>query len=65
MVTVERVYYQCTKAIIRSKLWDPSQHVDRKTLPTTGTMLAAITKGRLGGEEHDRTQMERTMARLY
>ena len=65
VVAVERVYYQCTKAIIRSKLWDPAQHVDRKTLPTTGTMLAAITKGRLGGEEHDRTQMERTLARLY
>jgi PPOX class probable FMN-dependent enzyme len=65
VVAVERVYYQCTKAIIRSKLWDASQHIDRKTLPTTGTMLAAITQGRLGGEEHDRTQMERTMARLY
>ena len=65
VVAVERVYYQCTKAIIRSKLWDPAQHVDRKTLPTTGTMLAAITNGRLGGEEHDRTQMERTLARLY
>src|SRR5438445_485300 len=35
VVTVERVYYQCTKAIIRSKLWDPSRHVDRKSLPST------------------------------
>src|SRR5437667_1968212 len=50
VVTVERVYYQCTKAIIRSRLWDASRHVDRKSLPTTGTMLAAITAGRLGGE---------------
>src|SRR5262245_58981151 len=65
VVTVERVYYQCTKAIIRSKLWDPSRHVDRKTLPTAGTIMAALTNGRLGGAEHDRTQMERTMARLY
>src|SRR5476649_1782345 len=29
VVTVERVYYQCTKAIIRSKLWDVSRHLDR------------------------------------
>jgi PPOX class probable FMN-dependent enzyme len=65
VVAVERVYYQCTKAIIRSKLWDPAQHVDRKSLPTTGTIVAALTDGRLGGAEHDRTQMERTMAKLY
>ena len=65
VVTVERVYYQCTKAIIRSKLWDPAHHVDRKRLPTTGTIVAALTDGRLGGAEHDRTQLERTLARLY
>jgi PPOX class probable FMN-dependent enzyme len=65
VVTVEKVYYQCTKAIIRSKLWDPERHVDRKTLPTTGTILAALTGGRLGGEEHDRGQHERTMSKLY
>ena len=65
VVTVERAYYQCTKAIIRSKLWDAARHVDRKSLPSTGTIMAAITGGRLGGEEHDRTQHERTMSRLY
>src|ERR1700719_803527 len=43
VVTVERVFYQCTKAIVRSKLWDPAHHVDRRSLPTTGTILAAHT----------------------
>jgi PPOX class probable FMN-dependent enzyme len=65
VVTVERVFYQCTKAIVRSKLWDPARHVDRKSLPTTGAILAVHTAGRLGGEEHDRGQLERTMAKLY
>ena len=65
VVAVERVYYQCTKAIIRSKLWDPARHVDRKSLPTTGTIIAAVTGGQLGGEEHDRGHHERTMAKLY
>jgi uncharacterized protein len=65
VVTVERVFYQCTKAIVRSKLWDPARHVDRKSLPTTGTILAALTAGRLGGDAHDRGQLERTMAKLY
>src|SRR6202045_2323717 len=65
VVTVERVFYQCTKAIVRSKLWDPARHVDRKGLPSTGTILAALTAGRLGGDAHDRGQLERTMAKLY
>jgi uncharacterized protein len=65
VITVERVFYQCTKAIVRSKLWDPARHVDRKSLPTTGAILAAQTGGRLGGDEHDRGQLERTMAKLY
>ncbi len=65
VITVERVFYQCTKAIVRSKLWDPARHVDRARLPTTGTILAAQTAGRLGGAAHDRGQLERTMAKLY
>jgi PPOX class probable FMN-dependent enzyme len=65
VIAVEHVFYQCTKAIIRSKLWDPTHQVDRRTLPTTGAILAAQTHGRLGGAEHDRGQLERTMAKLY
>jgi PPOX class probable FMN-dependent enzyme len=65
VITVEQVFYQCTKAIVRSKLWDPARRVDRKILPTAGTILAALTAGRLGGEEHDRGHVERTMAKLY
>ena len=59
VVTVERIYYQCAKAIVRSKLWDASRHVDRKSLPSAGTILADLTGGKLGGPEHDRTAPER------
>jgi uncharacterized protein len=65
VVTVERVYYQCAKAIVRSKLWDPATQVDRKTLPTPGTILAGITKGEMGGPEHDRTAPQRLEATIY
>jgi hypothetical protein len=50
---------------VRSKLWDPARHVERASLPTTGAILSAHTSGRLGGAEHDRGQLERTMAKLY
>jgi len=65
VVAVEHVFYQCTKAIVRSQLWDPARHVDRKTLPTAGTILAGVTAGRLGGAEHDKGHAERTLAKLY
>jgi PPOX class probable FMN-dependent enzyme len=65
VVTVERAYFQCTKAIIRSKLWDPSTQVDRKTLPTPGSILAEVTDGKLGGPEHDRLAPARIKETIY
>ena len=65
VVSVERVYFQCSKAIIRSKLWDPASLVDRKSLPSNGTILAAITEGREGGEEYDKAYPERLRQTIY
>jgi uncharacterized protein len=65
VVTVERAYFQCTKAIIRSKLWDPATQVDRKTLPTPGSILAELTGGKMGGPEHDRLAPERIKQTIY
>src|SRR5215831_15231297 len=65
VVSVDRVFYQCSKAIVRSKLWDPSRHIDRKSLPSNGTILAELTEGRLGGEAHDREAPARLKATLY
>ena len=65
VVAVERVFYQCTKAIVRSKLWDSSGHIDRKSLPSAGTILAEISGGKIGGPEHDRAQPQRIKEMLY
>jgi PPOX class probable FMN-dependent enzyme len=65
VITVDRVYFQCAKAIVRSKLWDPAARVDRRTLPTSGSVLARISKGEIGGPEHDRTAPDRLKATLY
>ena len=65
VVAVDRIYYQCAKAIVRSKLWDASRHVERKSLPSAGTILADLTGGKLGGPEHDRTAPERLKATIY
>jgi len=65
VVRVERVYFQCPKAIVRSDLWNPAKHIDRRSLPSTGAILADITSGRVGGEEYDRAYPERLRATLY
>jgi PPOX class probable FMN-dependent enzyme len=65
VVTVEKAYFQCTKAIIRSKLWDPKSIVDRKTLPTPGSILAELTDGKMGGPEHDRLAPARVKETIY
>jgi PPOX class probable FMN-dependent enzyme len=65
VVTVDRVYFQCPMAIVRSKLWEAATQVDRKSLPSSGTILAHISNGAIGGPEHDRTAPERLKATIY
>jgi uncharacterized protein len=65
VVSVERAYFQCAKAIVRSKLWDPQTRIDRASLPTSGSILAHISGGKIGGPEHDRAAPERMKATIY
>jgi len=65
VISVEQVFFQCAKALVRSKLWDASLHVERSTLPTAGKILAEISSGTLGGDEHDRLAPARMMQTIY
>ena len=65
VVTVGSIYYQCPKALVRSKLWDPESIVPRDQLPTTGTILNAITEGEIDGGEYDRAYPQRIKDTIY
>jgi PPOX class probable FMN-dependent enzyme len=39
VLEVERAYFQCSKAVMRSGLWDPEQRVDRSTFPPFSQVL--------------------------
>jgi uncharacterized protein len=65
IVHIESIYFHCSKAIVRSKLWDPATQIDRKSLPSTGTIIAELSQGKLGGEKYDREAPERIKAQLY
>jgi uncharacterized protein len=65
VVRAERVYFQCPKALVRSELWNPEKQISRKSLPSTGTILADITAGTVGGEQYDRDYPERLRTTIY
>jgi PPOX class probable FMN-dependent enzyme len=65
VITIERIYFHCSKAIVRSKLWEPSAQVDRRSLPSTGEMVAELTAGKFGGSDYDREAPARIQAELY
>ena len=44
LISVTKVYAHCGKSMIRSHLWDPSQHVPRGELPTLGEMIQDQTE---------------------
>lgn len=59
------VYFQCGRAIVRSKLWDPETQVDPKTLPTPGQVLAELSNGSVGGADYDAKWQGRAMETLW
>jgi PPOX class probable FMN-dependent enzyme len=65
IVHVVSAYFHCTKAIMRSKLWDPKTQIARNSLPSTGTIIAAMTDGEHGGDQYDREAPERHKSQLY
>jgi len=65
VMTVETVYFQCARAVVRADLWNPERHVDPKTLPSAGTMLAETSEGRVGGAEYDKAWPARAKMSLW
>lgn len=64
-VTAERVYFQCAKALIRSRLWSADAQVPRSALPTSGEILAAISDNAIDAAEYDRTYPDRIRQTIY
>ena len=59
LVEIEEAYTQCSKALIRSDLWNPELHVDRKQLPSSGEILRAVREDDFDSDQYDRERAER------
>lgn len=65
VVKVERVYTQCSKALVRSRLWDPATQIARSELPSMGEIVQAITRGEIDGKAYDADYPERLKQTIY
>ncbi len=59
LVEIDEAYTQCSKALIRSDLWNPEQHVDRSELPSSGEIFRSLKDDDFDAEEYDRARAER------
>jgi uncharacterized protein len=65
VMTVDEVYFQCARAIVRADLWNPDKRIDPKSLPTPGQILASMSENTVGGETYDREWPERARKTMW
>ncbi|PWK69900.1 pyridoxamine 5'-phosphate oxidase family protein [Aminobacter sp. AP02] len=65
VIDVDAVYFQCARAIVRSELWNPERHVDPKSLPTPGQLLAVTSRESIDGDAYDREWPERARKSMW
>ncbi|HUY58484.1 MAG TPA: MSMEG_1061 family FMN-dependent PPOX-type flavoprotein [Solirubrobacteraceae bacterium] len=59
LIAIEQAYTQCSKASIRSDVWNPDKHIERSALPSSGAILRSLTSPDFDADEHDRERAER------
>ncbi len=64
LVDIDEAYTQCSKAFLRSHLWDPQRHVDPATMPTGGAVHRAIQGEQFDAEGYDEERQERYRQRV-
>ena len=65
VLSIDELYFQCARAIIRAELWNPARHIDPASLPSPGEILAAMTQDQVGGEAYDQAWPERARQTMW
>jgi PPOX class probable FMN-dependent enzyme len=65
LIDIDSVYFHCSKALVRSKLWDPARHVERSRLPSAGAILRRVSGADFDAAAYDRELPERVRTTLY
>lgn len=64
VLTIETMYFQCARALVRSSLWNVESQYDPKTLPTAGELLHEAMSD-FDGEQYDAALPKRQAETLY
>jgi len=59
VVDIDEAYTQCSKALLRSRLWDPDRFVAQGELPSNGRIMRMINGDRIDPDEYDAARAER------
>jgi PPOX class probable FMN-dependent enzyme len=59
LVSIEEAYTQCSKALIRSDLWNPDRQIDRSELPSSGEILRSLNDPTFDAAAYDRERAQR------
>ena len=65
IVKVETAFFQCARAIQRSRLWQPVSHNSKPDVPSAGTILEALTNANIDGGKYDGELPARQRDTLY
>ncbi|MCB1503548.1 MAG: pyridoxamine 5'-phosphate oxidase family protein [Hyphomicrobiaceae bacterium] len=65
VITVESVYFQCARAVKRSRLWESPADGQTPPLPSIGDMLQSISEGGVDSATYDAELQERLNTTLY
>jgi uncharacterized protein len=65
VVTVKEAYIQCSRALVRSDLWNPAKHAAPGAVPSMGTVMAKHTCGFVDAKVFDEEAKLRVPATLY
>lgn len=65
LIHIEQAYFQCARAIVRSKLWDATHHVKPGDMPTPGQVLERLSGAAIDGARYDADWPARAATTLW
>jgi hypothetical protein len=59
LITVQEAYTHCSKAALRSQIWDPERFADRSELPSNGEILRSLSGPGFDAVKYDQERAAR------
>jgi uncharacterized protein len=59
LIDIQQAYLQCSKAFLRSDLWNPERYIARTALPTSGEIHRQLADGEFDADSYDAERASR------